>query len=232
MELTPGLACHALDFRWPGERTDLLKSVHASFPAGTVNLVTGPTGAGKSTLLHLLAGLLRPTAGEVRADGRPVSRWTARHRDLWRQNTGIVFQHLGLIPDLSVAENLLLPLIPRNVAWSRMQADVGRQLADADLVELAEIPVGNLSGGQRQRLAIARALVGRPRFILADEPTAYQDDTHTQQIRGQLSAAARHGAAVVICSHDPRLRRSRSFDHHYHLADAALSTNPSDPEAP
>jgi putative ABC transport system ATP-binding protein len=232
MELKSGLACRGLDFRWPGERTDLLRSVNAAFSAGTFSLVTGATGAGKSTLLHLLAGLLRPTAGEIQADGQSISRWTTRHRDLWRRNTGIVFQHLGLIPDLSAAENLLLPLIPRNVAWSRMQADIARALVAADLAELVRSPVSSLSGGQRQRLAIARALVGRPRFILADEPTAYQDDGHTAQLCVQLSAAAREGAAVVVCSHDPRLRQSRSIDRRFHLADAALSVNPAGPETP
>lgn len=231
MELSSALACRHLDFRWPGAGTDLLRSANAAFATGTVNLVTGATGAGKSTLLHLLAGLLRPTAGEVVADGRPISRWTARHRDLWRRNTGIVFQHLGLIPDLSVAENLLLPLIPRKIDWRRMQADADRELVAADLADLARNPVSTLSGGQRQRLAVARALVGRPRFILADEPTAYQDDVQAERICGRLCAAARDGAAVVVCSHDPRLRRSRSIDRHFHLADAALSPSPAGPEA-
>ncbi len=232
MELISQLACRCLDFRWPGEQTDVLRSVNASFPAGTVNLVTGATGAGKSTLLHLLAGLLRPTAGEVRADGRPVSRWTARHRDLWRRNAGIVFQHLGLIPDLSVSENLLLPLIPRKIAWSRMQTDLCRELVQADLAGLARSPVGSLSGGQRQRLAIARALVSRPQFILADEPTAYQDDAHTTHICGRLSAAARDGAVIIVCSHDPRLRQSDSIDRHFRLADATLTESPAGPEVP
>jgi ABC-type lipoprotein export system ATPase subunit len=110
MELNPGLSCRRLDFRWSGRHAEeplVLESVAADFSPGTVSLVTGETGSGKSTLLHLLAGLLRPTAGEVWADGLPVSRWPSRHRDPWRQQVGIVFQHLALIPDLSVAENLL-----------------------------------------------------------------------------------------------------------------------------
>ena len=104
MDLNAGLACRRLDFRWPGKHADealVLKSVEAVFSPGTVSLVAGDTGSGKSTLLHLLAGLLRPTAGEVWADGLPVSRWPSRHRDPWRQQTGIVFQHLALIPDLT-----------------------------------------------------------------------------------------------------------------------------------
>jgi putative ABC transport system ATP-binding protein len=180
LELNTGLACRRLDFRWPGKQADapfVLESVEAGFSPGTVSLVTGATGSGKSTLLHLLAGLLRPSAGEVWADGQPVSRWPSRHRDPWRQQTGIVFQHLALVPDLTVAENLLLPLIPRRNNWSRMQADVHRQLTEADLSDLATVPANALSGGQRQRVALARALVVHPRFLLADEPTAFRTTT-------------------------------------------------------
>jgi putative ABC transport system ATP-binding protein len=235
MELNAGLACRRLSFRWPGKHADeplVLESVEAVFSPGTVSLVTGDTGSGKSTLLHLLAGLIRPTAGEVWADGLPVSRWPSRHRDPWRQQVGIVFQHLALIPDLTVAENLLLPMIPRRIAWSRMQGEILRQLADADLSTLAEAPTSALSGGQRQRLAIARALVARPRFILADEPTAFQDDHHAAQIRAQLCQSAREGAVVVICSHDPRLRSSDEIDRRYHLASATLHENFAHREAP
>jgi putative ABC transport system ATP-binding protein len=235
MELNTGLSCRRLDFRWPGGDADeplVLESVVADFSPGTVSLVTGNTGSGKSTLLHLLAGLLRPTAGEVWADGLPVSRWPSRHRDPWRQQVGIVFQHLALIPDLTVAENLLLPMIPRQITRSRMQKEILRQLSDADLSALANAPTSALSGGQRQRLAIARALVARPRFILADEPTAFQDDHHATQIRTQLCTAAREGAVVVICSHDPRLRSSDELDRRFHLASASLTENSANRESP
>jgi ABC-type lipoprotein export system ATPase subunit len=235
MEVTAGLACCRLDFRWPGKQADtplILESVEAIFSPGMISLVTGATGSGKSTLLHLLAGLLRPSAGEVWADGQPVSRWPSRHLDPWRRQTGIVFQHLALIPDLTVAENLLLPLVPRPVTWSRMQAEVHRQLTDADLSGLADIPASALSGGQRQRVALARALVARPRFILADEPTAFQDDDHTARMVAQLDMAAREGAVVVVCSHDPRLRSSNRVGQRLHLAAATLTQNPAKQESP
>ena len=235
MELTAGLACRRLNFRWPGSHIDeplVLESVDAAFAPGTVSLVTGDTGSGKSTLLHLLAGLLRPTAGEVWADGLPVSRWPSRHRDPWRQQVGIVFQHLALIPRLTVAENLLLPMIPKRIAWSRMQEEILRQLADQDLSTLADTPTSALSGGQRQRLAIARALVAAPRFILADEPTAFQDDRHTAQIRTRLRQSARGGAVVVICSHDPRLRSFDEIDRQYRLRSGTLTETSTVRESP
>jgi putative ABC transport system ATP-binding protein len=226
MELTMGLSCKALDFSWPAKGSTsppVLQAVDAVFPRDSVSLVTGATGAGKSTLLHLLAGLLRPTAGEVWADGDPVSRWSCGHRSRWRQQVGIVFQHLALIPDLSVAENLLLPLIPRELTWTRMQNAIHRQLAAVELSALATAPARALSGGQRQRLAIARALVGRPRFILADEPTAFQDDRQVIRIADQLAGAARQGAVVVVCSHDPRLRSTAGIDQRLHLEAASLA---------
>ncbi|BBO68929.1 ABC transporter ATP-binding protein [Desulfosarcina alkanivorans] len=235
MELNTGLACRRLDFRWPGKQAEappVLESVEAQFSPGTVNLVTGATGSGKSTLLHLLAGLLRPTAGEIWADGQPVSRWPSRHRDAWRQQTGIVFQHLALIPDLTVAENLVLPLIPRQIVWSRIQARIHRQLAVAGLSDLADTPASALSGGQRQRVAMARGLVVRPRFLLADEPTAFQDDDHALQIGEMMAAAAHDGAVVVVCSHDPRLRSSHRVDRRFLLDSASLVETPDSLAAP
>lgn len=226
MELNTGLACRRLHFRWPGDDAGagiVLNAVDAAFAPGTISLITGKTGTGKSTLMHLLAGLLHPTAGEIRADGQPVSRWAAPHRDRWRRQVGIVFQQLALIPDLSVAENLLLPLIPRNLDWQHMQRDIQRQLAATGLAAVAQTPVHALSGGQRQRLALARALVGRPRFLLADEPTAFQDDDQTARIGDLLAAAAQSGAVVVICSHDPRLKAARHVDRRYRLVDGTLS---------
>jgi putative ABC transport system ATP-binding protein len=220
MELTAGLACRRLDFTWPGEDPAagrVLNAVEATFPSGTLSLVTGASGTGKSTLLHLLAGLLRPTAGEVWADGAPVSRWTALHRDHWRRQVGIVFQHLALMPDLSVAENLLAPLIPRPIEWRRMQQAIDDQLAAVGLPALARAPAYTLSGGQRQRLALARALVGRPRFLLADEPTAYQDDARARDVIARLADAAAAGAVVVVCSHDPRLRQSELVNRAFRL---------------
>ena len=225
MVLTTGLACRRLCFQWPGKQAResfLLDSIEAVFPPGAISLITGKTGAGKSTLLHLLAGLLRPRKGEIWADGQPVSRWTERHSAIWRRQVGIVFQHLGLMAGFSAAENLLMPLLPRGLTWRRMLREINYQLEAANLVHLADTKVNALSGGQRQRLAIARALVDHPRFILADEPTAFLDDDHAAQAIGRLWSVARGGATVVICSHDTRVRESAAVTRRFHLAATEL----------
>lgn len=212
MELMAGLACRRLNFRWPGKHPDeplVLEAVEAVFSPGTVSLVTGDTGSGKSTLLHLLAGLLRPTAGEVWADGQPVSRWPSRHRDPWRQQVGIVFQHLALIPDLTVAENLLLPMIPRRITWSRMQEKILRQLADAGLSALADAPTNTLSGGQRQRLAIARALLKDAPILILDEATSALD-TESEQLIQEAMERLRAGRTTITIAH--RLSTIESAD--------------------
>jgi ABC-type lipoprotein export system ATPase subunit len=199
-----GLVCRRLSYHHPGG-VPVLDHLEACFPGGAMTLVTGPTGAGKSTLLHLLGGLLRPTGGLILADDQPVSRWRAGHRDRWRRCVGVAFQHMHLIHELTVLENILLPLIPQSLTWSGCLEQAGPLLAQMNLAELAQTPVGRLSGGQRQRTAVARAMVRQPRFLLLDEPTAFQDDDATRSLLALWMAMAAQGACVIVCSHDVRL---------------------------
>ena len=156
-----GLRCHQLRYRRPdssaGDAADVLSGIDARFEPGTLSLVSGPTGAGKSTLLHLLAGLLRPTAGEVQWLGQTVSRWHSSHKDRWRRQVGIVFQHQRLLGDLTAGENVLLPLIPRRMPIRAQYTAVADALGRVDLATKAASPAARLSGGERQRLSLARA---------------------------------------------------------------------------
>jgi ABC-type lipoprotein export system ATPase subunit len=220
-----GLKCHRLGFDREvsgQDRAPILLQVDAAFENGRMTLVTGSTGVGKSTLLHLLGGLLRPTSGEVRADGQPVSRWAAVHRDRWRRQVGMVFQHMHLLLALSVLENILLPVVPLKTKWEQLQNRVHTLLLQLGLNGLADEKVVRLSGGQRQRVAVARALVHRPRFLLLDEPTAFQDDRFTASLLDIWQTAAHKGACVVICSHDARLTASGCFHQRYHLEQGHL----------
>lgn len=170
-----------------------------------LQLLTGPTGTGKSTLLHLLAGLMRPTSGEILIDGEAVSRWTAAHRDRWRRRTGLVFQEAEFFEDLSAVENIVAPLIPRPGSLGDKLAAAHDLLDDLGDADLAERRVHALSGGERQRIGLARALVTRPELLLLDEPTSHQDDAHVGRILDLADAARARGALVVLATHDPRV---------------------------
>lgn len=192
----------------------VLDRINATFPAGRLTLVTGPTGAGKTSLLATLAGLLRPTTGEIWSDGQPVSRWLAAHLNTWRRQVGIVFQDLALMGDLSVQENVMLPLVPRRIPLNTVRRQVRTVLGQLDLLDLAGHPVSRLSGGQRQRTAVARALAVNPTIVLADEPTANQDDPSAQRIMELLAERARKGAVVIVAAHDRRVLTGSGWDRH------------------
>lgn len=205
-----------------GERA-ILEGVDARFDPGRIGLVTGPTGAGKSSLLHLLAGLLRPTAGEIFAGEDAVSRWVAGHRDRWRRDVGTALQSPHLLPELTVLENVLLPLVPKRGRAAEARAAARAALARLDVEGLAGSPVGALSGGQRQRVALARALAGAPRYLLADEPTAHQDAGGTEVVLAALAAARAAGAVVVVTAHDPRLVDADLADDRWRLVEGRLT---------
>ena len=221
-----GLACHQLGFARPG-RKPVLEMLQARFAPGQATLISAPTGTGKSTLLHLIGGLLRPTSGEVWADGQPVSRWPAPHRDRWRRQVGMVFQHLNLVPDLSVMENVLLPCIPTASSYTALIQRAGALLKQLDLPAAGRESLQTLSGGERQRGAIVRALITRPRFLLMDEPTSFQDDDGTASLLILLAEAAADDACVVVCSHDVRLRdETRLFGQKLRLHPSRLEPDP------
>ncbi len=203
-----GLQCLDLTFRRPGDST-VIEAVNAHFAVGKASLIVGPTGSGKSTLLHLLGCILQPTSGEVWADDQPVSRWTVMHRDVWRQKAGIVFQHLHLLLDLTVRDNILLPCIPRLPDWDDVMPRLETLLSQLDLLYLKHTRVHHLSGGQQQRVALARALIASPSYLLLDEPTAFQDDGNTERIIDLCTAAVDAGVCLVVCSHDARLSAAK-----------------------
>jgi ABC-type lipoprotein export system ATPase subunit len=186
------------------------------FAADRVALI-GPSGSGKSTLLHLMAGLDAPSRGEV--------SWPAiGDQAILRPGPiALVFQGPSLLAPLNVLENVALPLVLEGQRDSEAQAHAREALCHLDLAELAEKLPEELSGGQAQRVAIARALAGRPRLILADEPTSQLDRASGLRVTELLLAAARAaGAALVVATHDSRI--SDRLEQHWHVADGRLST--------
>ena len=183
-----------------------LDGVSLSFAAGSFTAVLGVSGSGKSTLLQCAAGLERSSSGTVWLCGEELSRLSSRRQAvLRRQRVGFVFQELNLLPELTVAENIALPL--RLDHRSAPRADIEYAAARVGLsgAQLRRRPA-ELSGGQQQRVAIARALITRPDVIFADEPTGALDPHTAAQVLRLLRAAA-DGTTVVIVTHDPQVTR-------------------------
>ena len=174
--------------------------------AGEHWLVLGPSGCGKTTLLHILAGLLRPSEGEIRIGDQSLAALSGAALDRWRGRTlGIVPQKLHLVPSLSVLENLLLAQF-----LAGMPEDAPRARAALEKVQLGErsgARPAELSHGEAQRAAVARATVNRPRVLIADEPTSNLDDVNCAHALDLLEAQATEcGATLVVATHDQRAR--------------------------
>lgn len=185
-----------------------LDGVSIEAHAGQLTVVTGPSGSGKTTLLNLLGGLDRPTGGEVvLEDGRVLSELPeAEVLTTRRERIGYVFQSFGLVPVLSAAENVEVPL--RLVATAARERDerVAAILERVGLARHAKQRPYELSGGQQQRVGVARALVGRPDILIADEPTG-QLDSETAATIMDLIVELTHelGIATIVSTHDPLL---------------------------
>ena len=176
--------------------------------AGEQWLVHGPSGCGKTTLLHLLAGLLRPTAGEVRVNGQALGALSGGALDRFRgRHIGIVLQRLHLIDALTVRQNLALARAFAGLGAAG--AAVDEALRELGIADKADARPHTLSRGQAQRAALARALAAGPKALLADEPTSSLDDDNAARALALLRARAEaRGAALVVASHDRRIRDS------------------------
>src|SRR4051812_23950461 len=174
--------------------------------AGERSLVIGPSGSGKSTLLHILAGLQRPTEGQVSVFDQDLSSLPQAEVDRWRGATvGIVLQALHLVSHLSVRANLRLAQYLAHAPQD--ERAVEGTLASLGVADKSERKPGELSQGEQQRVAIARAVVNGPRLLLADEPTANLDDAAAARaIDLLLAQAEQHGATLVVATHDSRVR--------------------------
>jgi len=168
--------------------------------------VLGPSGSGKSTLLHVLAGLVRPSEGEVEVSGQDLRKLQGSTLDRWRGATvGIVLQALHLVRHLSVRDNLRLAQYLAHLPQDDTRID--DTLGSLAVADKAARRPPELSQGERQRVAIARAVVNRPKLLLADEPTANLDDAAAALAVDLLTEqAARHGATLIVATHDARVK--------------------------
>ena len=181
-----------------------VRGVSLALRPGDLVALLGPSGSGKSTLLGMLAGLDEPDAGEVRWQGRPFAAMSTEERRAVHQRVmGIVFQAYGLLPALSAVENVALPLRVRGEVQESREAATA-MLERMDLRDRLEHRTFELSGGQQQRIAVARALVGQPTVVLADEPISEVDEANGERILAALWEVASRGGAVVVATHDPQ----------------------------
>jgi putative ABC transport system ATP-binding protein len=171
-------------------------------------LVLGPSGSGKTTLLHLVAGLIRPAEGELEVAGENLRELDGMRLDRWRGATvGIVLQSLHLLRHLSVRDNLRVAQYLAHAPQD--DARIAETLGALGVADKAARRAAELSEGERQRVAVARAVVNRPKLLLADEPTANLDDrAAAQAVELLLEQAERHGATLVVATHDSRVKRN------------------------
>jgi len=183
-----------------------LRGVNLSVEAGAMVAVMGPSGSGKSTLLTIAGSLEEPTSGEVLIGGNPLSGMSRNAKArLRRRAVGYVFQDFNLLPGLTAAENVALPLELDGISAKTARAAVLRALEGLGLGERASRFPDQLSGGERQRVAIARAVVGDRRLLLADEPSGALDSVNAEEVMRLLHEACKRGVAAVVVTHDAQL---------------------------
>ena len=181
-----------------------LKETTLEFKEGEFVVLKGVSGSGKSTILSLIAGLLKPTSGEVIVDGKHISKLPDHFCSEFRRDTiGFIFQRYNLIPTLSVRENILLPLLPKNLSKEEMQEKFQRVVELFNIKHKEESLVKNLSGGEQQRVAIARANVNDPKIILADEPTANLDAKLSLDFIEIMRGLKASNRTIILATHDP-----------------------------
>lgn len=213
-------------YRRAGQEVSILRDLTVSIPAGTFLAIMGPSGSGKSTLLNLMAGIDRPTSGTVEVAGTELhslsegdmARWRARH-------IGYVFQSYNLIPVLTAAENVELPLLLTHLSRRERAQHVKTALRLVGLHDRMDHYPRQLSGGQEQRVGLARAIVSDPTMILADEPTGNLDRESAEGILTLFGRLHRElGKTIVLVTHDPKAAERAQMIRH--LEKGLLETQP------
>jgi putative ABC transport system ATP-binding protein len=220
-----GVRAATKNYPTPAGDFPALRGVDLQVAAGQFLAVVGRSGSGKTTLLNLLAGIDRPTAGVVRIAGTEVHTLREARLAAWRGRTvGLVFQFFQLLPTLTVAENVMLPMDFCGTVAARRRRAVAMDLLDrVGIAEQADKLPAALSGGQQQRAAIARALANDPPVVLADEPTGNLDSGTAAAVLELFTALARAGKAVVMVTHERDL--SGYADRQLTLADGLVASD-------
>jgi putative ABC transport system ATP-binding protein len=181
-----------------------LDSINMTFNKGEFIVLKGASGSGKSTLLALIAGLTKPTNGEVVVENRQISKMPDNFVSLFRrEKVGFIFQKYNLITTLNVFENIITPLIPSNPNHDELNKRVDELLSMFSLKNKKTQIVKNLSGGEQQRVAICRALINNPSIIIADEPTANLDSKLSLEFIEIIKKLKNKNRTIIVATHDP-----------------------------
>jgi putative ABC transport system ATP-binding protein len=201
--------------------THALAGIHLSIAQGEYVSIAGPSGCGKSTLMAILGLLDSPTEGDYWLGGEPVANLSASQRARIRnRQVGFIFQSFNLIGDLTVYENVELPLTYRGMPAAERKQRVLESLERVGMSHRMKHYPAQLSGGQQQRVAVARAVGGRPSILLADEPTGNLDSANGEAVMGLLAELHKEGATICMVTHDPRY--ARHADSTIHLFDGRI----------
>ncbi|MBL8230251.1 MAG: ABC transporter ATP-binding protein [Bryobacterales bacterium] len=201
--------------------THALSGIHMEIKKGEYVAIAGPSGCGKSTLLAILGLLDSPSGGQYVLKGQPVEKLKLSERARIRnREIGFIFQAFNLIGDLTVYENVELPLTYRGMGSAERKKRVHDALERVGMSHRVKHYPSQLSGGQQQRVAVARALVGEPAILLADEPTGNLDSANGEAVMELLRELHRHGATIGMVTHDPRY--ARHADRSIHLFDGRI----------
>jgi putative ABC transport system ATP-binding protein len=188
------------------QRVEVLHGIGLEIPRGDFVALMGPSGSGKTTLLNLIGGLDQPSSGEVVVAGRRIDRLAGNALAHWRaENVGFIFQFYNLMPVLTAADNVELPLLLTRLPAAQRRRNVEIVLEIVGLADRARHRPNELSGGQEQRVAIARAIVSDPQILVCDEPTGDLDRETADEILRLLQTLNReHGKTIVMVTHDPK----------------------------
>ena len=202
--------------------THALDDVTLAIHPGEYVAISGPSGCGKSTLLSILGLLDSPTAGDYTLSGRPVAQLSQADRARTRnREIGFIFQSFNLIGDLTVYENVELPLTYRGMKPAERRERVNEALEKVEMAHRGKHLPSQLSGGQQQRVAVARAVAGQPTILLADEPTGNLDSKNGEAVMGLLQTLHGEGSTICMVTHDPRYAEHAGRE--IHLFDGRLA---------